>query len=163
MVTFAKNIVEIREYQIDHNYRQEKKEINRSIKKRMKLDITRAIKRLLYRALPSEEEYVVNKTNQKKRRIRFIQGFIDNEFYKKLLVYVDLETGHKVKYSILENDLGMVNISIKFKGFPGQQKYKKTINTKSFSDDIFKFKAEYHAKKFVINTIRKVFEENNIM
>ena len=157
-VTFAKELVEIKEYFIDFKEKQDKKDAYKKIFNFYNEKVI--IRGILYKSLPTEEEYVKSK-QQIKRKIKVIQGYIGRKSTKMIELYKDIEKDRKIEYSIYENEYGMVNINIVLKGFIGQKYFKKYIKSGTLFDDMFK--AEYQSKVFIIETVRKVFEENDIM
>jgi len=157
-VTFAKELVEIKEYVIDLKEKQDKKDAYKKIFNFYNEKVI--IRGILYKSLPTEEEYVKSK-QQIKRKIKVIQGYIGRKSTKMIELYKDIEKDRKIEYSIYENEYGMVNINIVLKGFIGQKYFKKYIKSGTLFDDMFK--AEYQSKVFIIETVRKVFEENDIM
>jgi len=157
-VTFAEELVEIKEYIIDLKEKQDKIEAYKKIRNFYNEKVM--IRGILYKSLPTEEEYIKSK-QQIKQKIKFIKGYIGRKSTKMIELYKDNEKDRKIEYSIYENEYGMVNIHIELKGFTGQKYFKKYIKSGTLFDDMFK--AEYQSKVFIIETVRKVFEENDIM
>lgn len=157
-VTFAEKLVEIKEYKEDESAIQDKKDAYRRMLKQKRK--AHKIRNILYKCLPTEEEYIESR-QKLEMRINFLKGLTGNMFDESIKLYKDIETGKRIDYSIYKNEYGKINVNIKLKGFMGQKYYKKYITLGNSFHDIFK--AEYQSKMFVIETVRKVFEKNNIM
>ena len=161
-VTFAEDLVDIIEYDVNEIIRQQKKETYRKIRQQQKNKSTHVIRNILYKHLPTEEEYVERRTTvPSKIGIKFIKGFIGSVTDDMRTLYNDFQNNRKISYSIHENDFGMVTVCVEFKGFTGQKFFKTYMSSGTLFDDMFK--SEYKSKMFVINTVRKVFEDNDIM
>ena len=158
-VTFAENLVEIKEYHEDKSIIKDKQNAFKMAKK-CSNKTSRNIRNILYKHLPTEEQYL-EKRNKGSRYggIGFIEGYIGTTDKDYEIIYSN--RGKKIRYNIYENDNGMMVAMVETKGFPGRKFYRRFIKSGDLYEELFK--AEYKAKMFVITMVRKIFEDNDIM
>jgi hypothetical protein len=159
-VTFTEELVEIKEYIIDKSYKKEKRAALQNINKNLNEEIY-IIRNMLYKKLPTEEGYIERRNKGNRHGgIKFIKGYIGN--YNKNFKILYSEKGRFIEYSTYENKNGKVINQIETKGFGMSNAFfRKIINVGDFYEDMFK--AEYQSKMFIIETLRRLFNENDIM
>ena len=158
-VTFAENLVEIKEYHEDASIIEDKQRAFK-VAKRCSNKNSRRIRNILYKHLPTEEEYVEKRNKGSSHGgIRFIEGYLETLEEDYEIIYND--KGKKIRYNIYENDSGTMVAFVESKGLAGRKFYRRFITCGNLFDDLFK--AEYKAKMYVIEMTRKIFDDNEIM
>lgn len=158
-VSFAEDLVEIREYELTFEERNDKRRALEQVRKDSNSQAHR-IKNILYRNFLTEKKYVQKRENgSDSGGIRCVEGYsLINDEEKKLYSNGD----KKIYYNIYLNEYGKMTAQIKTKGFGfSHEHYIKYFDSGCFLKDMLK--AEYKAKMFVLEITRKLFNENNIL
>jgi hypothetical protein len=144
-VTFKEDLIHIKEYELNNIEIIEKKEIFKRIKKN-NTDNERLISCILYKFIPSKINYLLIEIIYHKKIINFIKI---NE-----LTYIYFENNKFISYIIYENGNNKLCINI----IPSF----KMIKTHEIYTEYLDDNQEYEAKIYVINTMRKLFNDNDI-
>ena len=159
MVSFATELVEIKTYVLESFEKQEKKDALKQIKINNG-PMTTFIKFVLYRYIPTEEQYIERRNKGKSGSLSIIEGFNGKREGEFTTLYRN--GGKKISYNVYMNIFGKMISQIKTKGFGIRNKYAISMfDIGSSMEDIFG--AEHKAKMFIINTTRRLFDENDIM
>ena len=120
-VSFAEELVVIKEYNLEQNERKMKKNALKIVKEN-KTSNAYTIRDILYRTLPTEEQYVKSQMNRSRRgRIRFINGYMGTSSTDVNKLYRDEK--YKIDYNIHVNLYSKMTIKIKLSGFGGRNHY----------------------------------------
>ena len=156
-VTFNDS-VDVRTYIICNDYRTEKKLNCRRIRYLNKSKNLFHIVNTLYIKQVSELEYVCGCFDGK-NKIWGIDGYKNSNIFISKIVY---ELGFdRISYNIYMNKGGFIIAEVNTT-FPGKKKKHKEYFI-SYKIESSIYKAEYKAKLFVLKTIRKILNNNNIM
>jgi len=162
-VSFAEDLVEIKEYVLTTEERNDKKRALKRVTVQKKNKTTVLIRNILYRNIPTEQEYIINKlkSNYGEGGIYYIKGcnntILDCDFET---LYVNGPDRLKIRYNIFLNKYNKMVAKVSVSGFGGR-----TLYVQYFDSGIFRemFRAEYKAKMFILETTRKLFNEKSIM
>ena len=158
-VSFATELVVIKEYNLEQSERKMKKNALKLVKQN-KTTNAYAIRNILYRAIPTEKKYIESRNKGSMGGgIGFIDGYMGTSTTDIKRLYRDGK--YKIDYNIHINLYGKMTIKIKLSGFGGRNHYINFYDSGILIEDIFK--AEYKAKMFLLKTVTKLFNENNIM
>lgn len=158
-VSFSEDLVEIKEYYIEYSEKLDKKKALCKIKNNNQ---TTMIRNILYKYIPTEEEYIERKNKGRSGSIN-IEGYQGSDEEDLKTIYYNPKKNYdrqKIQYNIYMNNMNVIIARLNIEGFGGQKHYIKYISSGNLFDDLFS--AEYKAKMFVIETIRKIFKKNNI-
>jgi len=156
-VSFAENLVEIKEYEYDYSEKAEKQQALKKIKRNQNTQIY-MIRNILYKSNPTEEKFVEKRNNGSRGGgISFIEGYLEE--YSSYILYKD----HKrmIEYNIYLNNFNKMVAEITTRGFGPVKHHIKYYSSGCLFEDMHK--AEYKSKMYVIETARKLLNENDIM
>ena len=158
-VSFATELVEIKEYILESAERKDKKKALKRVKNN-RTEEAYIIRNILYRAMPSEKTYIEKRNNGSMGGgISFIEGYMGTSQNEIKNLYKD--GNKKIDYNIHINLYSKMVIKMKIKGFGGRNHYIQFFNIGSLPEDMFK--TEYKCKMFLLKTVRKIFNDENIM
>lgn len=146
-----------KEYTLSQFEIREKKEIYKTIKSNVKKN--RLISRLLYKEIPSVEQYI-EKLSKKKDLIKIIMGYKGNRINDNHTLY--RHDKFIIKYNIFKNNYNV--IVAWFEVIESGRKRTK-FSRKFFQINQKKYgiqQAEYEAKVFILKETRKLLNSRNI-
>jgi len=155
-VTFANDLVEIKEYKVESHEKTEKKKALDRIKRNS--DMKAWLSRILYASFVSEDDYVKLRMDGKK----VIRCVVKCTYIWRYIELYNKDYGLKsLSYSLYENQFGKLVLHLESKGLYHDKKVELHCFDQGNSlEDIMI--AEYKAKMKLIEIVKNICEKNEI-
>lgn len=147
-------------YELSYEEMNEKKQIFRNIKRNIKKNSR--LSNILYKEIVHFDDYIQKRLDGKEK-IRYISSFTKNNEFQDRIAYTD-KYRNKYVYNMFINEYRKLVAKVEmFNAFGTLLFTKTTYFDSDFDFDFIKlYENEYFAKKFIIITLRDLFESRNI-